>query len=343
MKDDFSFEDNIKRKMEEFNDVPSAKVWQQLEQNNSSDYLTTQKSFIMKGIIISLVSVAALSLGYLGYHYNNGSEATTTHNETKSEYTTHPKIQAFLDAKEKAEKEGKIIIVKATMEGCTFCGKMEKETYLTTEVQEALDDKFIVLDLDIKDPDYKDFNKYYQIDAAPISLFLNAEGEQLAKVVGAREKDFFLDAVELALEEEIKLKNNIGDRFHDGHGHYQENNWLYFFRNKPTSVDASADAIEEISPKEKAMPNEMSKENPLKLKAYPNPNNGNFKLDIEGIGKEGILYFSDSNGNVFFKEKIDATPYARTLEYDFSNRSNAILLRMEQGGNIATEKIIIQK
>lgn len=317
----------------------------------------------MKSIVIILASLVTISLGYYGYNFIHGDDLIPQEMQEK-EYLVNLKIQAFLNAKEQAKKEGKIILVKATMEGCTFCGRMEKGTYLTDEVQAALGDKFIIFDLDIKDPDYKNYVKYYQLNAAPISLFLNHEGVKLTKVMGVQDKDYFLEAIELALEEDIRWKNNEGHDHDDSeHGHIMEEPTAknlqeqmfdsqkktieeMFMRNEKATVNKGvgdyAEVIEKMKEHQEAA-FEESFGHTLVLKAYPNPNNGSFKLDIEGEEKEGFLYFTNQNGSVLLKEKINISPNTKTLEYDFPNGNEAIFLRLEQGKNTVTEKVIIQK
>lgn len=508
MKDEFSFEDSIKNKMEEFNDVPSPRVWQQLEQNNPSNYSNNKKSFIMKGMPIILISIMTIFLGYYGYNFIHGndvakgksfdvffdaSERAEKENrilflnvigkkearkdcpeldcpeleKTKEEkdldaeiekiivkhfiqidvdirnenYSSffekysigdggeslffkdgvlkmrsqkmddvlyykrnlknnlnflvtgryqgtlsylnedvldsnpiNPKIQAFSDANRKAKEAGKIVLAKITMEGCTFCGKMEKETVLSDEVQNALKGDFITLDMDIFDTDYKAFFEHYNIKATPTYLFLSPNGDVLSKVAGFRPKDVFLEAVELALEEDIKLKNKVINARHedDGHGHrafdheHVEKQSIsdvllkemfeahkkvveeMFLKNEEATVNKGVGDYDEIIEQMKIHQEKAFEQNfghsPLKLKAYPNPNNGSFKLDIEGAKKEGFLYFTNQKGDILLKEKVDLAPYARTLEYDFPIDGNqTIFLRLEQDENVTVKKVIIQK
>ena len=303
MNDKNSFEDRIKHKMEEFNDVPSPKVWQQLEQHNYSNY-STQKSFIMKGTLFSIAAIILLSSIFFAYQHLHGN---TDQQHLNNDLALH---EYLVSTQNNARKESKNILVKITMEGCTFCGKMEKETILDEEVQKAIKDDFLTLDMDIKDPNYKSFFEHYNISATPIYLFLTPDGDILSKVVGYRPKDIFLEGVELALENNIS-KNYI--------------------------------PIEQKKPQQHTKKTEVKESETLKIKAFPNPSNGNFKLDIQGEKGMGIIQFVDINGRFLLKEKIADLELQQTLEFDFSNQNQTIIATIKQGENIATEKVIIQK
>lgn len=60
--------------------------------------------------------------------------------------------------------------------------------------------------------------------------------------------------------------------------------------------------------------------------------------------KEMLLFiFSDLNGKLLLKEKIEGILERKTLGYDFSNRNQGIIIKIKQGKNTVTEKVIIQK
>jgi thioredoxin-related protein len=147
---------------------------------------------------------------------------------------------------------------------------MEKETLLSEEVKEAIKDDFLTLDIDINEPSCKSFFEYYGINATPIYLFLTPEGDLLSKVMGYRQKDIFLDAVESSMENNIN-KNYI-----------------------PIEHKKSQQHTKKI---------ELKESKTLKVKVYPNPSSGNFKLDIQGEKGMGIIQFIDINGQFLLKVK----------------------------------------
>lgn len=323
MKEQHSFEKQIRQKMGEFSEQPSPHILEQLLQAETAPYSSPKKSFInMKTLSISILGMSILITGiYLFY--------TPLSEEVENNKTVVSYLQNISEAQEISKKENKPILLKVTMEGCTFCGKMEKNTFLQSDVQNAITNDFIIVDLDIKDPSLQPFFKRYKISAAPISLFINGNGKELQRVVGYQDKEIYLEAIEYALE------NNINHHPDSRHGEHNSESFVTdgeLFKNSTDQKNINSN-------------NDLFKhqKNPLELKVYPNPNNGDFKLDINGLDEHAFLYFSDSNGNVLLKEKIEGTPFARTLEYHFPQNNEAIFLNLEQGDFSKTEKILIRK
>lgn len=94
---------------------------------------------------------------------------------------------------DKAKDEGKQIIVFATSQTCYFCKKMKKEVLSLTEVEEAINEDFIFLEVDvdfIKLPFNTD--KYFK-GMTPTFFFLTTSGELLHTYPGAWTKSDFLE------------------------------------------------------------------------------------------------------------------------------------------------------
>lgn len=341
MKDNQSFEDNIKKKMEEFDKIPSNKIWEELSTIKLPNTATPKTLLTMKNILFPLAGMAILACGFFFY---NQSESTPIQEEKIESISG---IERLEQIKKQAQEQGKKILVKITMEGCTMCGKFEKETFSTDEVQESIKDDFIIFDLDIFDPSYKDFFKQHEIKATPITLFLNEDGYELAKVIGARDKAFFLEALEIALEKDIELANLKENDLHE----YMELNHSHHHPVGKKKVFVVSDTIgggyyikeKDLKKMDKSSHSFLVKESDFNLKVFPNPNDGNFKITLEGSDEETILNFMNGQGQRLVGEKIEGANYARTLEYNFGDDVGVILLRAEQGKKVATEKIIIQK
>ena len=93
---------------------------------------------------------------------------------------------------DKASKEGKQIIVFATSQTCYFCKKMKKEVLSLTEVDEAINEDFIFLEVDV-DFVTLPFNlKKHFKGMTPTFFFLTTGGELLHTYPGAWVKKDFL-------------------------------------------------------------------------------------------------------------------------------------------------------
>ncbi|XOB60778.1 thioredoxin fold domain-containing protein [Campylobacterota bacterium DY0563] len=93
---------------------------------------------------------------------------------------------------EKANKEGKQIIVFATSQTCYFCKKMKKEVLSLTEVEEAINEDFIFLEVDVDFVKLPfDLKKYFK-GMTPTFFFLTTSGELLHTYPGAWVKKDFL-------------------------------------------------------------------------------------------------------------------------------------------------------
>ncbi|RXJ70176.1 thioredoxin family protein [Halarcobacter ebronensis] len=93
---------------------------------------------------------------------------------------------------EKAKKEGKEIIVFATSQTCYFCKKMKKEVLSLTEVEEAINEDFIFLEVDIDFVNLPFGLKKYFKGMTPTFFFLTTDGQLLHTYPGAWVKDDFL-------------------------------------------------------------------------------------------------------------------------------------------------------
>lgn len=93
---------------------------------------------------------------------------------------------------QKAEKEGKQIIVFATSQTCYFCKKMKKEVLSLKDVQKKIDNDYIFLEVDVDFVSLPFGLKKYFKGMTPTFFILTTSGELINTYPGAWVKDDFL-------------------------------------------------------------------------------------------------------------------------------------------------------
>ncbi len=99
------------------------------------------------------------------------------------------KYHKFDQALQKAKKEHKIIMIKATSEFCHYCKQMDREVLADDEVLEVLHKSFIAVSVDV----YKEklpLNLSFTV--TPTYFFIDSNKKLLLKVPGAFDKEDFL-------------------------------------------------------------------------------------------------------------------------------------------------------
>ena len=109
------------------------------------------------------------------------------------------KFVGYVKALKSAKKENKIILLKLTREHCHFCQKMDREVFAETEVRDALNKDFIVVEVDIGE-DELPLN--LKKGMTPTFVFINKDEKIMAKIPGAWTKKDFLEI----LKEAVKAK-----------------------------------------------------------------------------------------------------------------------------------------
>lgn len=90
--------------------------------------------------------------------------------------------KAFL----KAKSSGKLLFVDMYEQDCSWCEKLEKETFKDTRFQETIK-KFVFLKID--EANEQKFRVKYKIHAFPTLLFLDADGNVVERIKGFRPAD----------------------------------------------------------------------------------------------------------------------------------------------------------
>jgi len=128
------------------------------------------------------------------YDYNKN-----IHANRKIDYVT------FEKALQRAKKEDKIIIIKATAPHCRYCKKMEKEVLTDKDVINLLKKEFIVVSVDVSKSTLP-LDLRVSMTPSFFFVFLKKEkdGVKIKRIPGSWNKEDFLDI----LKESILAKNN---------------------------------------------------------------------------------------------------------------------------------------
>lgn len=114
----------------------------------------------------------------------------------------------YAEALEKCKKESKLLFLDFTAVWCGPCHTMEKEVLNDEEVSKYIDEKFVVLKLDIDEPDvYYYREKYVKNNGIPDYTFLNAAGEEIGKHHGSCTKAELLNVFK-TLGNDAKISND---------------------------------------------------------------------------------------------------------------------------------------
>jgi thiol-disulfide isomerase/thioredoxin len=113
--------------------------------------------------------------------------------------------QSFDSAIDKAKKEDKIIIIKASSKYCHYCKKMDREILIDKDVVDALNKNFISVSIDVSK---NDLPLELKTTMTPTFFFIDKNKKLIKEVAGAWGKEDFL----LILKEIRELNQKRGKR-----------------------------------------------------------------------------------------------------------------------------------
>lgn len=112
----------------------------------------------------------------------------------------HIDYVSFDKALERAKKENKIIIIKATAPHCRFCHKMEKEVLITKDVLDLIKKEFVMVSVDLSK---SELPLDLHVSMTPTFFFIFAEKGsdqvKIKRIPGAWSKEDFLDILKEAI------------------------------------------------------------------------------------------------------------------------------------------------
>ena len=135
-------------------------------------------------IIILLVSLTGSVCTGKSSHKNKNSEKQIS--ETNKEIQW---VYSLSKGLELAKKGKKPLMVDFYADWCGWCKKLDKDTYSNSELIK-LSTKFISVKVNT-DKDFQDARKY-KVRGLPTIIFLKSDGEIINKVIGYRDKEYFI-------------------------------------------------------------------------------------------------------------------------------------------------------
>jgi thioredoxin-related protein len=96
-------------------------------------------------------------------------------------------------ALEAAKVQNKPIFVYARSESCGWCKKFEAETFTNQSVAGILNEKFILVSIDV----YKQKNeaRNFRVRGTPTEIFLDSNGTEIKRIPGYTDTETFLDSI----------------------------------------------------------------------------------------------------------------------------------------------------
>ncbi|MFN4299163.1 MAG: thioredoxin family protein [Thermaurantimonas sp.] len=93
----------------------------------------------------------------------------------------------FAEALVKAKNEGKLVFVDAYTTWCGPCKWLAREVFPDSELGKFYNENFVSLQIDMEKGEGIDFAKKYNVQAYPTLLYFDAEGNEIHRLLGARE------------------------------------------------------------------------------------------------------------------------------------------------------------
>jgi len=111
----------------------------------------------------------------------------------------------YLKVFEVAKEENKPVMLYFHFDQCGACRKMEKSVFTDKKVVEFYNKNFVSFEINTRKGKGIETNKIYNIKMHPSFIFLDENGEELNKIVGAFSPDDFIDHAKNALDPKKKL------------------------------------------------------------------------------------------------------------------------------------------
>ena len=101
---------------------------------------------------------------------------------------------------ERAQSEGKPVLVNFYADWCVWCKRLESTTLRDAKVAALLSDRVIPVNLDV-DGDGRELSNQYRVDGLPTVLVLDASGREIGRIPGYMPPTGFLEKVEEFLQQ----------------------------------------------------------------------------------------------------------------------------------------------
>ena len=99
-------------------------------------------------------------------------------------------VDDYENALEKSKLRDKPLMIYFYTDWCSWCRKLERETYNNDQVATLLNENFICLRINAEK--HPNLTAQYVIPGFPVTLFLSSNGEELGRIIGYKGPDVFL-------------------------------------------------------------------------------------------------------------------------------------------------------
>lgn len=104
--------------------------------------------------------------------------------------------ERYQNALERAEKEGRPVLMFVSSESCPWCQRMKRETLSDAQVVAAIKEGFVPLFLEAP-AGREEFKKSgLEVDGVPATLFLDSQGREFGRVEGFMPPEEYLKRLE---------------------------------------------------------------------------------------------------------------------------------------------------
>lgn len=103
----------------------------------------------------------------------------------------------YQDALDRADREGKPVLMFVSSETCPWCQRMKRETLADGRVIELISSRFVPLFLEAP-AGREEFKKTgLEVDGVPATLLIDAQGQEFGRIEGFMAPDAFLERLEI--------------------------------------------------------------------------------------------------------------------------------------------------
>ncbi|MBM4241903.1 MAG: DUF255 domain-containing protein [Euryarchaeota archaeon] len=141
----------------------------------------------MKNLILILGITVVVAVGFWALFANSDSQSqNAAENQIYNLNWTHDLNKALKEAK----NTNKPIMIDFYSAGCSWCQKLDEETFSDPRVVEKLSQNYILVKIDLNNN--PELAAQYQVYAVPTLVFLDVTGQEIKRQEGYLNPDEFL-------------------------------------------------------------------------------------------------------------------------------------------------------
>jgi len=150
---------------------------------------------VLTAVIMAMGSLTACGGGPAATTTDTDFEAVSTHETARLEWE-----ESWESAFDRAEIEGKPVLVTFEAEWCVWCKKLESTTYRDSVVMSLIAESMVPLTLDV-DNEGRALSDTHEVESLPTVLVFGPDGEERGRINGYLPPGQFADAVNDILQQ----------------------------------------------------------------------------------------------------------------------------------------------